>query len=215
MSVLALIPARGGSKRLPGKNLILLGERPLIAWTIEAARDAGIFDRIVVSTDSDEIAAAAVRYGAEVPFLRPPELATDNAGTIDVVRHAVEECGASQVHLLQPTSPFRTGFDIQAADQLRRTTGRSVISVTETKPWLVSLADDGGIQLERGFDVRDRPVYAPNGAIYAFGAEALSDERAWWHNAVGYVMPQDRSLDIDTGVDFQMAVALATRFSGQ
>ena len=116
---IAIIPARGGSKRLPGKNIKLLGGKPLIAWTIEAAIKSNIFDHIFVSTDSEEIASVSRDYGAKVPFLRPAELASDTATTNDVVTHLVEwfekeyNKEVTTVAILQPTSPLRNAQHIQ------------------------------------------------------------------------------------------------------
>src|SRR5688500_9327671 len=117
MTALALIPARGGSKGLPGKNTRALRGKPLIAWTIDAARQAGIFDRVLVSTDSSEIADVARRYGALVPFTRPAEIAADETPMRDVIRHTlVAETAAGLepeiIVLLQPTSPLRSAEDI-------------------------------------------------------------------------------------------------------
>ena len=113
MKILALIPARGSSKRLPGKNTKLLGGLPLIVWTIRAAKESGCCTQVMVSTDDPEIAAVARDFGAEVPWLRPPELATDTASSVDVALHAIANCGAGShtidgLLLLQPTSPFRS-----------------------------------------------------------------------------------------------------------
>src|SRR5690554_6446866 len=118
--ILALIPARGGSKGLPRKNLRLLGGKPLIAWTIEEAVKSGCFAEVAVSTDDNEIAAAAKDYGARVPFLRPAELARDDTKGIEVVLHAMDwyetnEWAFDLLMLLQPTSPLRTAEDIRAA----------------------------------------------------------------------------------------------------
>ena len=119
-SIVALIPARGGSKRVPGKNVRTLGAHPMIAYTIAAASDSGIFDAIIVSTDSEEVAAIARRYGAEVPFLRPAEFATDTSPDIEWLEHAIEELRARGrtwdcFSLLRPTSPFRTAETIRRA----------------------------------------------------------------------------------------------------
>ena len=120
LRLLAIVPARGGSKRLPRKNVLLLGGKPLIAWTIDAARDSGCFVDVLVSTDDAEIADRARAHGALVPWLRPPEFATDTARSIDVVLHALDwyerERGAvAGMMLLQPTSPFRTAGKIGRA----------------------------------------------------------------------------------------------------
>ncbi|HAS1172129.1 TPA: acylneuraminate cytidylyltransferase family protein, partial [Enterobacter cloacae] len=118
---IALIPARGGSKRLPDKNIKLLNGKPLIAWTIIAARESGLFDDIIVSTDSENIASLAKKFGANVPFIRPQNLSDDTATTAEVVRHAVdfiqqaEKVSIDIICLLQPTSPLRTATHIKEA----------------------------------------------------------------------------------------------------
>src|SRR5262245_25182815 len=113
--VLGLITARGGSKGVPRKNVRPLGGKPLLAWTIEAARNAPVIDRLILSSDDAEIIEVARAWGCEVPFVRPPELATDTADSVEVVRHALSTLGEDYdyVVLLQPTSPLRTGEDIE------------------------------------------------------------------------------------------------------
>lgn len=134
---LAIIPARGGSKGLPGKNIKNLNGKPLIAYSIEAAIEANIFDKIIVSTDSEEIAKIALKYGAEVPFLRPRELATDNANSMDALFHAIEflkEQGEIYDYImkLQPTSPLRTKKEIlESVELLFEKSAESIISVSE------------------------------------------------------------------------------------
>lgn len=118
---IALIPARGGSKRLPDKNIKLLNGKPLIAWTIIAAKESALFDEVIVSTDSENIAAIAKHYGANVPFIRPQNISNDNATTAEVVNHAVnfiqdvEKVSIDTICLLQPTSPLRTTTHIKEA----------------------------------------------------------------------------------------------------
>lgn len=138
-SVLAIIPARGGSKGLPGKNIKELCGKPLIAWSIEQAKSCSDIDRIVVSTDNEEIAEVAKKYGAEVPFIRPAELANDTASTIDVIFHATnwfkehKDYRSEYILLLQPTSPLRIAEDIEGTVQmLKDKNARAVVSVCET-----------------------------------------------------------------------------------
>ncbi len=118
--VLGLIPAKGGSTRLPRKNILSLGGRPLIAWTVEAARESGVIDRLIVSTEDHEVADIASSLGAEIPFMRPPELARDPAGVVDVALHVLDELERSgdrfeSLIILMPTCPFRNADDIRAA----------------------------------------------------------------------------------------------------
>uniref|UniRef100_UPI0021D815FF acylneuraminate cytidylyltransferase family protein n=1 Tax=Enterobacter huaxiensis TaxID=2494702 RepID=UPI0021D815FF len=139
MKKIAIIPARGGSKRLPGKNIKNLCGRPLIEWTIEAAIKSKLFDRIIVSTDSDEIREISLRAGAEVPYLRSPELASDTATTNDVVTDIVkwlEGTGVviSTIMILQPTSPLRTETDIvNAFDLMVEKKAKAIVSVCEVE----------------------------------------------------------------------------------
>lgn len=229
--VLGVIPARGGSKGLPGKNLHLLAGKPLIGWTIDAARAAHSVDAVVVSTDDEEIARVAVELGAEVPFVRPAELATDDAPMVDAVLHALDalagmERAYAQVVLLQPTSPLRTGAHIDAASELLRISGaEAVVSVTETEhspSWSNTLPPDGRmgafIRPEVvGVRRQDLPLYYRlNGAIYLIDVETLRRKRAFVGDfAVAYVMPRDASVDIDTLVDLEYAEFLLSRQGGR
>ena len=151
-----MITARGGSKGLPGKNLRLLGGRPLIAYTVDAARDSGAFDRVILSTDAPDIAAAARSLGSDVPFMRPPELARDETPHQPVLEHAVrwldehEEYRPDAVMILQPTSPFRQPHPIrEAISLLDRSGADSVVSVSEVpshfNPMRTLRVDDRGM----------------------------------------------------------------------
>lgn len=219
-SVLAVIPARGGSKGLPGKNLRRLRDKPLINWTIEAALEATCVTRTIVSTDDDEIAQVARDAGAEVPFMRPKEYATDTSTTVDVVAHAISECpGYDIVLVLQPTSPLRTSADIDAAFSAMCVAGASsCISVREVNdsPWLMFRRDSSGT-LERllecpkgGLRRQDLPtVFAVNGAIYFVSTEAfLRTHQLFLPDTFGFVMPAERSFDIDTLSDFEQVERL-------
>lgn len=214
--VLALIPARGGSKGLPGKNICLVRDRPLIDWTIEAARSAPSIDRLIVSTEDDAIAATALALGCEVPFRRPMQLSTDTATSVDVALHALDQVqGYDVVILLQPTSPLRLGSDIEAACALLRETGvRSCVSVAavDTHPyWMYYVTLEHRLQsvLAKPSQTTRRqelpPVYALNGAVYVAAASFLREHRSFMSTeTVAYVMPADRSLDIDTSADFEV-----------
>jgi CMP-N-acetylneuraminic acid synthetase len=227
--VLAIIPAREGSKRLPRKNLRPLGGLPLIAWSIRAAREAGV-EEVMVTTDSPEIAEVSRNAGAAVPFLRPPELATDTASTFDAVRHAVdfyrEQMGRTFefVLLLQPTSPLRGGEDIEAALRLQgETASDAVISVCETghSPlWSNTLPPDRSLEGFLGEDAarrsQDLPTYYRlNGAIYLCRTERLLREKTFFflNRIHAHVMPRERSVDIDTELDFAFAECLLARKS--
>lgn len=218
LTVLAVIPARGGSKGVPRKNLRLLGGKPLIAWTVEAALRSATVDRVVVSTDDAEIAEVAVAHGADVPFMRPASLSTDEALGDAPFRHAVATVeGFSIGVLLQPTSPLRSSEDIDACVRLAAASGRPVASVSETgkhPAWMYTLDGDLLVPILPAMaDVGRRqdlpPVYALNGAIYVIDAKALArgDALVGPHTRA-YQMPAARSVDIDTEMDFVTASAL-------
>lgn len=225
---LGLIPARGGSKRLPGKNLRRLGGKPLIAWTIEAALGAAMLDRVVVSTDDPAIARVSETHGAEVPFVRPPGLSTDTATSLDVVLHALEALPPVDfVVLLQPTSPLREAADIDAAVRLahdRRADAVVSVCPTDHPPeWCNVLPEDGSMagflrEEVRGVRSQDLPTsYRLNGAIYVYRRARLLRERAFAmdETCYAYVMPSGRSVDIDTELDLELAeVRLRKRAEG-
>jgi CMP-N-acetylneuraminic acid synthetase len=226
---LALIPARSGSKRLPGKNVKPLGGHPLIAWTIKAALASGCFDRVVVSTDSAEIARVSTAYGAEAPFLRPQPLATDAAATIEVVLHALDALAASERYvarelcLLQPTSPYRNAGDIVKARELLEQRGaNAVISVApcaHPPAWSSPLGPDGSMEhFLAGGQLNKRsqalpPCHRLNGAIYWYRAPVLRECRSLFPNdrVYAYEMDELRSVDIDTPLDFEYAEFLLER----
>lgn len=199
---LGLIPARSGSERLPGKNTVDLGGKPLIAWTIEAAKESAMFDRLICSTDDHGIAAVAAKYGCEV-IERPKELAQADTTSLAVVRHVQSKAHSDAICLLQPTSPFRTSEDIitsfKTLDAMR---ADAIVSVVEAPP---DLAFDLG-SLNR---LRPKQnTYVCNGAIYLLTTEHLLS-RGDWYNGVtyAYVMPRERSVDIDTKDDLTRARA--------
>lgn len=225
--MLCVIPARGGSKGLPGKNVKLLEGRPLIHWTIEAARGAASIDRVVVSTDSAEIADVARAGGAEVPFLRPADLARDDSPALAAYLFTIEELERSSGRSIpafvvcQPTSPLRTAADIDGATALFAThDADSVLSVTPSPhppAWLKKLGPDDRLADYFAVDgQRNRQelpsAWLPNGAVYVFRTALLRDtgrytsERTW-----GYRMPAERSVDIDTALDFELASLLIRR----
>ncbi len=220
LSVLALITARGGSKGLPGKNLRLLGGRPLVAWSVEQARASALIDRVVISSDDPEIIARAVAAGAEAPFVRPAELADDRASSAEVVSHALAalERRYDLLVLLQPTSPLRSVADIDACIRRVADSGApSCISLTEPakSPWWMYHMDAAGRLaplLEGGAAARRQdlpPVYAPNGAVYVVRVPWFLDHRAFvGDGSLGHVMPPERSIDIDTALDFRLAEAI-------
>lgn len=225
-TVLAVITAREGSKGLPGKNLHSLAGRPLIEWTISAAKAASCVSRLVISTDSPEIAAIAHAAGAEVPFLRPKNLATDTASSVDVLKHTLSKCpGYEVVLLLQPTSPLRTGADIDAAFDLMlesRAEGCVSVAKVDESPWLmVRIRASGRIEpllppLETGMRRQDLPaVYVVNGALYFVTVEVFKRTgRLLTDDTVAYAMSRETSIDIDTIEDFGYAEAVIANRRG-
>jgi len=212
-----LILARGGSKLLPRKNVLPLAGKPLIAYSIDAAKESGVVDRIVVSTDDAEIAEVSKAYGAEIPFLRPAELSGDTATSEDAIRHAIEwlrnEEGYSPDYLLllQPTIPFRTGEDIRTAFALLRDKqADAVVSMEEFTPHPFAITDlgDGRVDIET-----NKPQSTElhlNGAIYCVKTSVFMEERTLYPTGrtYAYVMPEERSLDIDYLEDLKLAEAM-------
>jgi CMP-N,N'-diacetyllegionaminic acid synthase len=201
MNILGLIPARGGSQRAPRKNIADLGGKPLIAWTIEAAKQSQIFTEIVVSTEDHEIATIAAAYGAAV-LARPDILARAETPMLPVVKHAANEFPFCDVIvLLQPTSPFRSAEDIiKAATLLKDFDGDSVVSVTD-------VAEDVVFEIGHANRLREKTNFVtPNGAIYIITKEALIKGESWYSGlSYAYKMPKERSLDIDTSLDLEIA----------
>jgi CMP-N,N'-diacetyllegionaminic acid synthase len=224
--VLTLIPARGGSKGLPGKNTRPFLGKPLIAHTIDAARDSGVAGRITVSTDDPEIAGVSRTHGAEVPFLRPPEIAADDSPVLAAALHAVdwfiqnESWEPRWILLLQPTSPLRTADDIRHAfDLLRETEADAVVGVSETKShpyWVKSLTEEGFLRpFVEGQSSPSRrqdlpPAYALNGMLFLVRVSTLREKRAFCpRRSLPLVIPSSRAFDIDTAHDFLIAEYVA------
>ncbi len=223
MNHLAIIPARSGSKGVKDKNIRLLCGKPLMAYSIEAAKKSGIFTHVMVSTDSEEYAEIAKACGAEVPFLRSSETASDTASSWDMVKEILAQYRERGVEfesftLLQPTSPFRDFTDIQAAfDLFMKKEAVAVVSVCpmEHSPlWCNTLPEDGSLE---GF-IRPnsnqqrqklKPYYRINGAIYlAKTEEFLKDQNLYRAGCFSYEMPAEKSIDIDTELDFKIAEAI-------
>lgn len=218
---IAIIPARGGSKRLPGKNIKDLAGKPMIAWTIEAALGSGIFDHMFVSTDCDEIAKISKEFGAKVPFLRPAELSSDTATTNDVVTHLVEwfekkyNKKITTVAILQPTSPLRSAQHIiEAFEEMENKQAKAIVSVCELEhpiQFCNQLGVDGSMagfiepnDMKRTQDLA--PTYRLNGAIYIFGREYVGRiSELYSLGTFAYVMSAKSSIDIDTQDDFNLA----------
>ncbi len=226
MKILSVIPARGGSKRLPRKNILPLVGKPCIQWTIEACISLKSIMTTCVSTDDPEIAEISKGCGAEVPFLRPKDLSSDTASSFSVVKQALDyysdKLGQafSHVLLLQPTSPLRKAKDIKGAiDMLISKKADAVISVSEmTHTPLLSNVLPNDLSLKNFLSPaitqkrsQDLPkYYFPNGAIYFCNVQKLLEEETFYikENIYAFIMPPNRSIDIDTKFDFVVAEAL-------
>lgn len=222
LKYLAIIPARKGSKRLPNKNILKLGNKPLIAWTIEAALKSKYIDEVMVTTDSAEIAVFAKNYGAKVPFIRPNELATDKASSNDVVKHAVDfykQKGQTfeNIILLQPTSPLRTTNNIDNAIKLQiEKNANSIISVCETDHsplWSNTLNSDNSMEKFIKPEVKGKrsqdleTYYRLNGAVYIVKTSTFLKEKSFFSKkkSFAYKMDKKHSIDIDDEIDFKLA----------
>ncbi|HAU32283.1 MAG: Acylneuraminate cytidylyltransferase [Desulfotomaculum sp. 46_296] len=224
--ILGIIPARAGSKGVPGKNIKPLAGKPLIAYTIEAAQASCVFDFLLVSTDGEDIAAASLSAGAAAPFLRPAELATDSAKSSDVLRHAMAWCEDrgekyDWVAILQPTSPLRSPEDIVNSCKLMiERQAQAVVSVCEIShhPWLSNTLPDDHclehfIRPEANQPRQQLPAfYQLNGAVYLIQWDYfLNNDSFYGPQTYAYVMPRERSVDIDTLLDFALAEVLLER----
>ena len=220
--MLAIIPARGGSKGLPGKNIKLLGGVPLICHTIKAALESNLIDRVIVSTENDEIASIAKNCGAEVPFKRSIDLASDTSLAMDSYLQVVDMITKENSKLIEsfvallPTVPLRTSEDIDNAIQIfNDKNANSVISVVEASApvyWHRNISKQGILEnfLPEFNALKNRQelkkTYLPNGAIYVFRTEVLRSTREYYTSKTyPYIMPKERSADIDDKFDFEWA----------
>lgn len=221
MTVLGVICARGGSKGLPRKNVLELGCKPMVAWSVEAAKRAQRLDRVILSTDDEEIAAAAAKAGGEVPFLRPPELAGDASSIYDVLLHALDNAGQAYDHvvLLQATSPLRRAEDIDGCVDLCLRSGApaaiSVVRAAKPPQWMYLLDDalrlKPAFQDQTAIDRRQeaKDYFLPNGAVYVASTGWLRENRTFvGPETRAYLMPPERSIDIDTRFDLVVARAV-------
>lgn len=215
--VVAIIPARGGSKRLPGKNIRLLNGVPLIVYTINVAQKCVEIDKIIVSTDCDEIAQVALSSGVEVDR-RSKELSSDDATTIDVVKEfLIRYSGYDVCVILQPTSPLRNIKDLQGSlDLFQKKNADAVISVCKAEhppQWINTIGSDG--EMDRFLSNQNKNVrsqsferfYRLNGAVYCGSSRRLIKEASPYFESktFAYIMPRKRSIDIDTIDDFEFA----------
>ncbi len=230
MNIIGLIPARGGSNSIPRKNLIPLCGKPLIVYTFEAAKASQRLDRVILSTDDEEIAILGQEHDIEVPFLRPSELAQDHTPTLPVIQHAVRYLKTKQEYrpdvivLLQPTSPLRKAKHIdKAVDILFETGADSVVSVVEVpqnfNPMSVRRIVDGRLkpfhpQVKNVLRRQEKPqVYARNGAaVYAIRYETIIEKNSLFgEHCRPYMMVPEDSVDIDTYADIHYAIYLLKR----
>jgi len=222
MPILGIIPARAGSKRLPRKNVLPLAGKPLVCWVIEAARAARSLDRLVVSSDDPEVLVLAGRYDPSIALQRPPELATDTAPAIDYVKHALgylEQRGEGPfdvVVIMQPTSPLTLPEDIDGTVQLlERSHADTAVSVVQPDqiihPFKLKVMDGDRLlpylQEERGrMAAHELPrIYVRNGAVYATRRHVIESGQIIGADCRGYVMPRERSIDINTDLDYRFA----------
>jgi len=212
--ILAVITARGGSKRLPDKNILDLAGKPLIAWTIDEAKKSKYIDKLIVSTDSIKIVKVSKKYGAEVPFIRPEHLANDKADSISVLKHAIDfyKDEFYYIILLQPTSPLRKVEDIDSAIEILDDQTKAIVSVCETDHsplWSNTLPKDLSMKDFIREDVKnkrsqDLPVYYRlNGAIYISEIDYLIKMNGFIGGRTNaMIMLNEKSIDIDKRIDF-------------
>jgi N-acylneuraminate cytidylyltransferase/CMP-N,N'-diacetyllegionaminic acid synthase len=223
--ILAIIPARGGSRGIPHKNIKLFAGKPLIYWTICEAKKSKFLDEVIVSTDSLHIADIALKYGASAPFIRPKAISTDNASSLAVVLHAIhflQKTGRyfEIVILLQPTSPLRRAIDIDNALQaLFEKRAKAIVSVAKAflSPILIhSLPDDKCMKsfVKKSMRNKNRQsldgnYFQLNGAIFLAYSDYIDQHKDFYGNKTyAYVMPKERSIDIDDMIDFNHAECL-------
>ncbi|MFN4219606.1 MAG: cytidylyltransferase domain-containing protein [bacterium] len=226
--ILAIIPARGGSKRLSRKNILNLAGKPLICWTIEAALNSKYIDKLIVSSEDEEILEIAKKSGAEI-LVRPKELATDEAKIIDVVFHVLKniEENFDIIILLQPTSPLRESKHIdEALNLLIKKDANAIVSVCEAEHnplWCNTLPEDGSMKNFLRKDIINRrsqdleKYYRLNGAIYICKTEKLLVEQSFFleDNIYAYIMDRKSSVDIDDEVDFKLAeILIKAKYDG-
>ena len=222
-SIIGIIPARAGSKRLPGKNTKSLSGKPLVQWTFDAAHDSTYLDRLIVSTDDPVVMEIGLRSRIEI-IERPCKLAGDTATSYDVVKHVLDSIPdhstIEAVVLLQPTSPLRTSRDIDGAiDLFREKKANAIVSVcpVEHSPlWMNTLPEDNSMRDFLRPEIinkssQELPMYYRlNGAIYVIGLNSFLNEHSFLpkDRAFAFIMPIDRSIDIDTEIDFRLAELL-------
>tara|TARA_Y100000741_G_scaffold319604_1_gene267656 strand:- start:392 stop:1087 length:696 start_codon:yes stop_codon:yes gene_type:complete len=219
---LAIIPARGGSKRLPNKNTANLYGKPLVAWTIEAAKKSKYLDEIILSTDSSKITEIGLKYKVNIPFVRPKKISGDKANSVDVLIHALNQIDKKYDYtvMLQPTSPLRNHHDIdKSIEYLNEKDANSIISVSKLShpiEWVNKLPKD--FSMKNFFSRKDKikrsqdyeKSYIINGAIYIIRNKILISQKKLFlkERCYGYLMDQDKSIDIDNKLDLNIAEVL-------
>lgn len=227
-NILTIIPARGGSKGVPRKNIRKLGGKPLIAYTIESAHKSKYVDKIFVSTEDEEIAKIARNLGAEIPFIRPKELASDTAKSVDVIKHAIVELEKIMkikydiIVLLEPPAPFRTGSDIDECVELfLQNKPGSVVSVCEEKkyhPHYLKKINNGFLEPygKNNFpegtprQLLTPKIYMINGCVYVIRRDNVMQGNIYGEKVIPFIMPNEKSINIDTMLDWYAAEASIT-----
>jgi N-acylneuraminate cytidylyltransferase/CMP-N,N'-diacetyllegionaminic acid synthase len=222
---ISLIPARAGSKGIPGKNIKIIDGKPLIAYSIEQAKKSKYIDKVIVSTDSKKIASVAAKYGAEVPFLRPKRISTDKASSTDVILHAVNYLERKNEYydiliLLEPTSPLRDTKDINSALKmlLKKKKAESIVGICKVE----SAHPDFLVKLDRGFlrpytntrfkSVRRQDLselYFFEGSLYISYIDSLKEHKTFYHqNTLSYIVKKWKSYELDDNTDFKIIESL-------
>lgn len=218
--VLGIIPARGGSKGVPGKNTAVVGSKPLVAWTIDSAKSSVYLDRLILSSDDSDAISVAEQAGCEIPFVRPKVLAKDTSTSAEVVEHALSmlEEEFDIAVLLQPTSPFRTALDIDSCIEkclATKTSCVSVVKLDKSPSWMYTLEKNGKLKSYNKDEFARRrqdatPTYMLNGAVYAFHVRWFQEKQIFVDSqSLAYEMPEERSLDIDSKSDLEFCRYLA------
>lgn len=228
MKILGLIPARGGSKGIPGKNIKLLGGKPLLQYTVESAKESALLSRVILSSDDPEIIAVGKTLGLEIPFVRPAELAGDAASSLEMIKHALEELRSQgqeydAVCLLQPTTPFRTaGLIDKAIEKFRSGNFDSLISVREVpaefNPHWIFEEKDGKLKIATGEEEiitrrQDLPkAYHRDGAVYITKTSVLLEKNSLYGKNIGYIdMTGSVYVNVDTEEDWKEAEKIVER----
>lgn len=224
MKVLAVVPARSGSKGLPGKNIMEICGKPLIAWSIEAGLQSKYVNEVMLSTDCPKIAEIGIEYGATVPFLRPKQLAQDDSSTAEVLTHLITELEGrkefyTHILLLEPTSPLRTAKDIDNAFELliNNEEAESIVGISQVESahpsFCVSLEDKGFIRSKNNFQILRRQeleeLYFYEGSVYISQIESYKINKNFYHpKTLGFKMPKWKSFEVDDYTDFIIIEAL-------